>query len=82
LWSRISADCHREDWKGIILAMMGTGFLRAEDVAYRWSVTSDRYTDTDFNNLIGDYKDGIQGKDGSISIGTIYHHAYSMEAVA
>jgi len=53
-----------------------------EDIAYQWSVTSDRYTDTDFNNLIGDYKDGIQGKDGSISIGTIYHHAYSMEAVA
>ncbi len=82
LLRRISADCHREDWKRIILAIMSTGFVRAEDFAYRWSVTSDRYTDTDFNNLIGDYKDGVEGEDGCVSICTIYHHAYSMEVVA
>ena len=72
---RVSADRPREDWKRIVLAIMSTGFARAESIAYDWSTTSDRYTDTDFTTLVSDYRDGVEGEDGCVSIGTIYHYA-------
>jgi hypothetical protein len=72
---KVSADCPREDWKRIVLAIMSTGFARAESIAYDWSTTSDRFTDTDFSALVNDYRDGVEGKDGCVSIGTIYHYA-------
>jgi hypothetical protein len=72
---RVSADRPREEWKRIVLAIMSTGFTRAESIAYDWSTTSDRYTDTDFTTLVSDYRDGVEGEDGCVSIGTIYHYA-------
>ena len=72
---RVSADRPREEWKRIVLAIMSTGFARAESIAYDWSTTSDRYTDTDFTTLVSDYRDGVEGEDGCVSIGTIYHYA-------
>lgn len=70
----ISPDCAREDWVKIVWAILSTGFARAKEIAYQWSIQSELYTDTDFNNLIRDYR--VTGNGGvCVSMGTIYHHA-------
>jgi hypothetical protein len=81
--NRISADCGREDWKRIVFGILSTGFAKAEEIAYNWSAASDRYTDTDFNNLVRDYREGVARRhktpngvvEKSISMGSIYHYA-------
>lgn len=75
LLKKISSDCDRDKWMCCVFAILSTGFECAEALAYEWSIKSDRYTDTDFNNLITDYV-----SDGRVSIGTLYFHA--MEKVA
>ena len=54
---------------------MSSGYTVAEQIAYDWSITSDRYTDDDFWHLIRDYDAEAVGVDGAISLGTIYFHA-------
>jgi hypothetical protein len=58
-----------------VWSVLSTGITGAEELARNWSIRSDSYTETDFNNLIRDYNpDGI-GRSGQISIGTLYFHA-------
>ena len=71
----ISADCSRDKWKRIVFSIMSSGYSVAEQIAYDWSITSDRYTDDDFWHLIRDYDAEAVGVDGAISLGTIYFHA-------
>ena len=71
----ISADCCRDDWKRIVFSILSSGYSAAEDIAYDWSITSDRYTEEDFNNLVRDYINGVTGTDGAITLGTVYHYA-------
>ena len=40
-----------------------------------WSITSDKYTEEDFRNLIKYYNSEAVGVNGAISLGTIYFHA-------
>lgn len=73
--SKISSDCDRNKWLSIVWSVLSTGITGAEELARNWSIRSDRYTETDFNNLIRDYNpDGI-GRSRQISIGTLYFHA-------
>jgi hypothetical protein len=71
----ISADCCRDEWKRIVFAILSSGYQRAPEIAYEWSITSDRYTEKDFQNLVRDYRNDKAGVKGVISLGTIYHHA-------
>ena len=71
----ISADCSRDKWKRIVFSIMSSGYSVAEQIAHDWSITSDRYTDDDFSNLIRDYNAEATGIDGAISLGTIYFYA-------
>ncbi len=71
----ISADCCREDWMKIIFSILSSGYSAAEIIAYDWSITSDRYTEEDFKNLLRDFKSGVVGANGAITLGTVYHHA-------
>ena len=71
----VSADCSRDKWKRIVFSIMSSGYTVAEQIAHDWSITSDRYTDDDFWNLIRDYDSEAVGVDGAISLGTIYFYA-------
>ncbi len=51
----ISPDCDRDHWRPVVWAVLSTGITGAEDLARGWSMLSDRYTATDFNNLVRDY---------------------------
>ena len=79
---KISSDCDRDDWLRIVWSVMSTGLAGAEELAYDWSIQSNRYTETDFNNLIRDYDPSVEGRDGNISIGTLYHYAKIAEKAA
>lgn len=79
---KISPDCDREDWLRIVWSVLSTGLTGAEELAYDWSIQSNRYTETDFNNLIRDYDPSVEGRDGNISIGTLYHYAKIAEKAA
>jgi len=79
---KISPDCDRDDWLPIVWSVLSTGLTGAEELARDWSIQSDRYTETDFNNLIRDYEPSVEGQDGKISIGTLYHFAKLAEKAA
>ena len=71
----VSADCCRDDWMKIVFSILSSGYSDAETIAYDWSITSDRYTELDFTNLLRDYVNGVEGTDGSITLGTVYYYA-------
>jgi len=73
--SKISSNCGRDNWFPIVWSVLSTGITGAEELARAWSIRSDRYTETDFNNLIRDYDPDVVGRGGQISIGTLYFHA-------
>lgn len=79
---KISPDCDRRDWFPIVWSVLSTGITGAEELAKNWSINSDRYTETDFNNLIRDYDPNVTGSGGQISIGTLYHYAKIAEKAA
>jgi hypothetical protein len=58
-----------------VFSILSSGYSAAEAIAYDWSITSDRYTEEDFNNLVRDYINGVTGTDGAITLGTVYHYA-------
>jgi len=60
---KISPDCDREDWLRIVWSVLSTGLTGAEELAYDWSIQSNRYTETDFNNLIRVYDPCVEGRD-------------------
>jgi hypothetical protein len=65
-----------------VWSVLSTGLTGAEELARDWSIQSDRYTETDFNNLIRDYDPCVEGQGGKISIGTLYHYAKIAEKAA
>lgn len=75
LLSKVSSDCDRDIWRSIVWSVLSTGLTGAEELARDWSIQSDRYTETDFDNLIRDYDSSFEGQGGKISIGTLYHFA-------
>ena len=72
---KISPDRDRHTWFPIVWSVLSTGITGAEELALDWSIQSDRYTETDFDNLIRDYDPDVVGKGGQISIGTLYYYA-------
>lgn len=79
LLNKVSSDCERDKWRSIVWAILSTGMEGAEDLALEWSIKSDRYTETDFLNLIRDYDPNVAGKGGNISVGTLIYYAKSAE---
>lgn len=73
--SKISSNCDRDKWFPIVWSVLSTGITGAEELARAWSIRSDRYTETDFNNLIRDYDPDVVRSGGQISIGTLYFYA-------
>ena len=76
----ISPDCDRDHWRPVVWAVLSTGITGTEELARAWSILSDRYTETDFNNLLRDYDPNIAGRGGQISIGTLYYYANKAKA--
>ena len=71
--NHIRADCEYEKWRNIVWAVLSTGWLCAEDLAFDWSKTApERFDDDAFwlvaNSFIPDHST-------QITVGTIYHHA-------
>ena len=76
----IYPDCDRDHWRPVVWAVLSTGITGIEELARAWSLRSDRYTETDFNNLMRDYDPNIAGRGGQISIGTLYYYANKAKA--
>jgi hypothetical protein len=71
--SFIDADCDYFTWRGIVWALLSTGWPCATGLAREWSQTAPhRFNEDDFLVLDESYKQGIEG---GHSIGTIYHFA-------
>lgn len=72
---KISPDCDRHTWFTIIWSVLSTGITGAEKFARAWSIQSERYTESDFNNLLRDYDPNVVGSGGQISIGTLRYYS-------
>ena len=71
--NHISADCDYETWRNVIWAILSTGWLCAEDIAFAWSRTAPHRFDEDTfwlsaNSYLPDHPTPI-------TLGSIYHHA-------
>ncbi len=71
--NHISADCDYEKWRNIVWAILNTGWVCAEDVAYAWSKTAtDCFEEDAFWMVANSF---IPGHSNQITVGTIYFHA-------
>ena len=72
----IDPNCDYETWRNVVFAILSTGLSDAEDIARAWSEGSpQKFDESAFYTLINSYIEGRAGLDGSITRGTIYHHA-------
>lgn len=72
----IDPNCDYETWRNVVFAILSTGLSDAEDIARAWSEGSpEKFDESAFYTLINSYIEGRIGLDGSITRGTIYHHA-------
>jgi hypothetical protein len=72
----IDPGCDYETWRNVVFAILSTGLSDAEDIARAWSEGSpQKFDEGAFYTLINSYIEGRTGLDGSITRGTIYHHA-------
>lgn len=71
--SSIDADCDYEKWRNVVWAVLSTGWLCAEDMAYQWSMTApDRFEEDAFWLVANSY---IPDLPGQITLGTLHFHA-------
>ena len=72
----IDPNCDYETWRNVVFAILSTGLSDAEDIARAWSEGSpEKFDENAFYTLANSYIEGRTGLDGSITRGTIYHHA-------
>ena len=72
----IDPSCEYETWRNVVFAILSTGLSDAEDIARAWSEGSpEKFDESAFYTLINSYIEGRTGLVGSITRGTIYHHA-------
>ena len=72
----IDPNCDYETWRNVVFAILSTGLSDAEDIARAWSEGSpEKFNEGAFYTLTNSYIEGRSGLDGSITRGTIYHHA-------
>lgn len=72
----IDPGCDYETWRNVVFAILSTGLSDAEDIARAWSEGSpEKFNEGAFYTLTNSYIEGRAGLDGSITRGTIYHHA-------
>jgi hypothetical protein len=71
--NHISAACEYEKWRNVVWAILSTGWLCAEDLAFDWSKTApDRFDDDAFWLVANSF---IPNHSTQITVGTVYHHA-------
>jgi len=72
----IDPNCDRDTWLRVVFAILSTGSPDALDIALEWSEKAPEKFDIDeFYTLTDSYIEGRIGLNGSITRGTIYHHA-------
>ena len=72
----IDPNCDRETWRNVVWAVLSTGSQDALDIALEWSEKApEKFDENAFYTLANSYIEGRTGLDGSITRGTIYHHA-------
>jgi putative DNA primase/helicase len=72
----INPGCDYETWRNVVFAILSTGLPDAEDIALDWSKRSpEKFDEAAFYTLTDSYIEGRTGQNGSITRGTIYHHA-------
>lgn len=74
--NHIDPNCDRETWRNVVWAVLSTGSQDALDIALEWSEKAPaKFNIDEFYTLTNSYIEGRAGLDGSITRGTIYHHA-------
>ena len=69
----IDANCDYETWRNVVWAVLSTGWLCAEDMAYEWSMTApDRFEEDAFWLVANSY---IPDVPNQITLGTLHFHA-------
>ena len=72
----IDPGCDYATWRNIVFAILSTGISNAEEIARAWSEGSPaKFDEKSFHALTNSYIEGRAGFDGSITRGTIHHHA-------
>jgi putative DNA primase/helicase len=72
----IDPNCDRETWRNVVWAVLSTGSQDALDIALEWSEKAPaKFNIDEFYTLTNSYIEGRTGLVGSITRGTIYHHA-------
>ena len=72
----IDPNCDRETWRNVVWAVLSTGSQDALDIVLEWSEKAPaKFNIDEFYTLTNSYIEGRAGLDGSITRGTIYHHA-------
>ena len=72
----IDSSCDYETWRNVVFAILSTGLPDAEIIALEWSEKAPFKFDIDeIYTLTDSYIEGRTGLNGSITRGTIYHHA-------
>ena len=72
----IDPNCDRETWRNVVWAVLSTGSQDALDMALEWSEKAPaKFNIDEFYTLTDSYIEGRIGLNGSITRGTIYHHA-------
>lgn len=72
----IDPNCDRETWRNIVWAVLSIGSADALDIALEWSEKAPaKFNIDEFYTLTDSCIEGRNGLNGSITRGTIYHHA-------
>jgi len=72
----IDPSCDYQTWRNVVFAILSTGLPDAEEIARDWSEGSpEKFDESAFYTLTNSYIEGRSGLFGSITRGTIYHHA-------
>ena len=65
----ISSDCSYERYRGVVWAILGTGWPDAEILAKRWCLKApDRYNENDFFSLVKSFN---ENHENPITVGSL-----------
>jgi len=72
----IDPACDYNTWRNVVFAILSTGQPDAENIALEWSKgSSEKFEEGAFYTLINSFIEGRYGRNGSITLGTMYHYA-------
>lgn len=68
----IPADCGRDEWRGVVWAVLSTGWPGGVELAQEWSMTGNKYDPVEFDKVVASYD---PQREGGVGYGSLVHHA-------